>query len=644
MKTRGFLLSRSIGMTAATFWTSDPPSAERGYPPSLPIVLGIIAVSTCLLANGLLAHSATVARNKLVEIVHTRKRLWAAIAQKENAEAAALARAEFIASASHEIRTPLHQLQGYSDLLFRTKLTAEGRLLLHAMQDATRSLSLITNNVLDWSRLEKGEATCRPTALDVRNVCESVVNLLPNKDVDADTELLVVVPSQLPRSLFIDETYLHRIIMNLVSNSLKFTSSGYVMLKLDLAGNNLVVDVTDTGCGIPKSFLPELFEPFKQAQTRGAQRGTGLGLSIVKQLLAKMHGTIDTESHFKEDEGVGPEKSGTNFKVTIPVHSTSTAATPPVPANEGSRLALLTDHNDRLFEGIQLAWETYGVHVSRIANLTDLPSECKYVWVDAIYLRRHKSVLQQLASQCKSTVLIPYDSERNLYDAIGNSPPSHFIPLRTPLVWHQIIDQLHSPQKTETSKRLRFASVVDLVQEEDEGRESDDSELPFASPGLVDSASAAAVHPLTVMLVEDNKINQALGAKMLRTLGYDVVLANDGQEAIELIAEYDSTVEAILMDQSMPRKDGLTATKEIRGLEAKGVLKGTGRIAGQSRRPIIAVTAVVGPKAEAMFKESGTDTFLAKPLSLVRLRETLDTLLYPVTDRDDIDPMASGLV
>lgn len=142
-------------MAAATFWSDLPPSQERGYPPSLAIAIASIAIATCLAANGLLAHSATVARNKLAEIVHTRKKLWAAIAQKENAEAAAMARSEFIASASHEIRTPLHQLQGYSDLLSRTKLTEEGRLLLFAIQDATRTLSLITSNVLDWSRTGK---------------------------------------------------------------------------------------------------------------------------------------------------------------------------------------------------------------------------------------------------------------------------------------------------------------------------------------------------------------------------------------------------------------------------------------------------------------------------------------------------------
>jgi signal transduction histidine kinase len=129
-------------MRAATFWSYEPPSESRGYPPALAVAIASIAITTCIAANALLAHSATVSRNKLAEIVFTRKRLWMAIAQRENAEAAAAARSEFIASASHEIRTPLHHLQGYSDLLSRTELTEEGRLLLYAIQRATKTLSL----------------------------------------------------------------------------------------------------------------------------------------------------------------------------------------------------------------------------------------------------------------------------------------------------------------------------------------------------------------------------------------------------------------------------------------------------------------------------------------------------------------------
>ena len=136
------MLTIAAGMRATTFWSYAPPSSNKGYPPALAVAVSGIAIATCIVANGLLAHTATISRNKLAEIVWTRRELWKNIAQKENAEAAAAARSDFIASASHEIRTPLHHLQGYSDLLSRTELTEEGRILLCAIQRATKTLSM----------------------------------------------------------------------------------------------------------------------------------------------------------------------------------------------------------------------------------------------------------------------------------------------------------------------------------------------------------------------------------------------------------------------------------------------------------------------------------------------------------------------
>jgi CheY-like chemotaxis protein len=118
-----------------------------------------------------------------------------------------------------------------------------------------------------------------------------------------------------------------------------------------------------------------------------------------------------------------------------------------------------------------------------------------------------------------------------------------------------------------------------------------------------------------VSSLTSSQINQVLGAKMLTMLNYDVLLADDGQEAIDIVMEHAQTIDVILMDQSMPRKDGITATKEIRGLEATGSLC--------KRQTIIAVTAAAGPEAHAQFLEAGTDMFLSKPLSLAKLEHTL---------------------
>lgn len=138
-------LSPIIGMYACFFWTSEEPSSRHGYPIELPIVITSVSVFTCMLSADLLAHYATVA-------LYNKKRLWAAIAEKKNAQAIAVARSEFIASASHEIRTPIHQLQGYADLLSKSDLSEEDRQLLLAIQHATRSLSMSKFRCLSFSR------------------------------------------------------------------------------------------------------------------------------------------------------------------------------------------------------------------------------------------------------------------------------------------------------------------------------------------------------------------------------------------------------------------------------------------------------------------------------------------------------------
>lgn len=620
--TTGVASMHFTGMHAANFWSTEMPSEARGYPSALVVAISCIAITTCLTANGLLAHSTTLARNKLAEIIYTRKNLWAAIAQKENAEAAALARSEFIASASHEIRSPIHQLQGYSDLLARSNLDDESRLLLLAMQDAIRSLSLITTTVLDWSRLEQGEAICRPTTVDIRRLCESVLVVLPSKDEDFDVELMIAVAPDVPDSLFVDETYLHRIIMNLLSNSLKFTSSGHVLLQITLVNQDMVVTVKDTGNGIPDIFLPDLFEPFKQAQSRGPQRGTGLGLSIVKQLLEKMKGTIHAESRDRKDY---PDQSGTMFTATFPVRPAAEHRSSH--SKLSGKLGLLGVTSNRTLEGVDICCSLYGLETIILDSKPPVPSDLDYVWASLEYLRSNPAIFRNLRDNEHVLILIPFDNDKALLELIGTSPGSNILPLQRPLLFHKIVPQILDPNRKPVrpdtlSRTVRFASAVDLVDVDDETEYQGKMTQSTGDSSVSESAEATPPTNI-VMLVEDNKINQKLGIKMLKALGYEVIIANHGQEAVDLVIEHADKIDAILMDQSMPVKDGLTATREIRQLEVDGTL------ALRNGRPrlIIAVTAVVGTHAEAMCRQAGADDFLSKPLSLSRLRQTLQTYL-----------------
>lgn len=466
--TSGVAAMHFTGMQATTFSSYAEPSEDRGYPPELAIAISIIAIATCIAANGLLAHAATVSRNKLAEIVWTRRKLWRTIAQKENAEAAAAARSEFIASASHEIRTPLHHLQGYSDLMAKTELTEEGRMLLRAIQRATKTLSLITNNVLDWSKLERdAEAACRPVALDIRTVCEAILVLLPNKDDDFEVDVLVVVSPNVPRTLFLDETYIHRILMNLLSNALKFTNSGYILLLIEVNDGKLVITVKDTGCGIPPSFLPQLFEPFKQAQTRGSQRGTGLGLSIIKQLLHKMHGTIEVESGHPESSNVEPGQTGSTFTITIPVQLPSIHQHESSHTHELPSIAIFSKDSERHLKGLHTAWEKFGFNMVIVKEYSDLSdSKWKYIWADASFLKQNPGHLDRLLKQDQWLVLVPFDTQTTLQQIPRLLLAPNFIPLQKPLMWHSFRQRIdtasQSSHRATMARTVRFAPRVNV--------------------------------------------------------------------------------------------------------------------------------------------------------------------------------------
>lgn len=567
--TTGVAAMHFTGTRAATFWSTTPPSELRGYPPVIAAAVVLIAFSTCIAANGLLAHSATVSRNKLAEIIWTRRELWRTIAQKENAEAAALARSEFIAAASHEIRTPLHHLQGYSDLLSQTPLSEEGRAHLAAIQRATKTLSLITNNVLDWSKLEKdAKAVCKPVSLDIRTVCESIIILLPNKDDEADVELCVVVAPDVPTSVFLDETYIHRILMNLLSNACKFTRSGYIILSIEVSGDKLIASVRDTGIGLDPTFIPQMFEPYKQGEQKGNQRGTGLGLSIIKQLLQAMNGTITVESKFAYSQDVGPNQSGSTFTVTVPLQPSSL---PPQPADRQDQrhVAILSETDTRSLQGIRTAWEMFGHQVTVATNISDLPEqEWKYIWADMPFLLNNKDQFRRLMKRQDLLVLVPYDTQNSLSDLPGIVASQHFVLLPRPLVWHSFatrVDAANRRSRSATiSRTLRFAPVVEVVQDiatvelaqinsEQEARQQQQNQQRAPSlipegqtskkPGSPDPVS----QPQTVLLVEDNVINAKLFQKMLVSLKHKVILAPDGEAAISQTLLHDTAIDIIFM-------------------------------------------------------------------------------------------------
>lgn len=348
---------------------------------------------------------------------------------------------------------------------------------------------------MDWSKLESDrDAIVRLSAVDMRAVFESILLLLPNQDNDSQVEILVVVAPDVPKSVSLDETYTHRILMNLLSNSLKFTMSGFVMLSLEIEGDNLIAKVIDTGSGIPQSFLPQLFDPFSQAQTRGTQRGTGLGLSIVQKLLGKMDGTVTVKTQHAE-QGFDPDETGTTFTVSIPIQETSPPALDPASMMEIGKIALFRFGNPRYVEGLKLAWELFGYEVILVDSFAELASkEVKYVWSDSNFLQHNPDCLQQLRNQQHWTVFVQFDSQQSLQRLPGLVLGPPFVPLPKPLVWHTFASRIavasHASSRLGSSKTLRFSSQDPAVKVTTHIR----------------SNSSGTTNNETVLLVEDNPV------------------------------------------------------------------------------------------------------------------------------------------
>ncbi|KAI0728364.1 histidine kinase-like ATPase [Fomitopsis betulina] len=346
-----------MGMAAATFHTYSPPAApgQSGYPTYLPVMIVGIALSVCIMSNMALSHSSIIARNKMAEMVQTKRRLWRIMAEKEAAEQANERKQQFISVASHEIRTPLHTINGYCELMAKTSLTEEQAFFVSSIQQAYHAINVIAGNVLDFSQLDsnKAEPSAKPALMKLRKVIGDAVRIQPNQH---GVELVVSVTDDVPHTVLLDEAYIFRVLMNLLSNAQKFCKKGYISVVVRLGKpGQIVFQVRDTGVGIPTSFRGALFQPFRQADqslTRPKQ-GTGLGLSIVKNLVSRMNGTVDVES---------VEGEGSTFNIRLPIaitdHAPSAIQDPlldfsskqPPPRTTGKRMRII--HSNPLVESL----------------------------------------------------------------------------------------------------------------------------------------------------------------------------------------------------------------------------------------------------------------------------------------------------
>ncbi|KAH9854498.1 hypothetical protein C2E23DRAFT_726454 [Lenzites betulinus] len=616
------------GMGAATFYSSSPPSSDAGYPEFLPVIIIGIAVLVCVLSNAILAHFAINARNRMAEIILTKRRLWRIMAEKEAAEQAIELKQQFISVASHEIRTPLHTVNGYCELLARTPLTEEQALYVTSIQQACHAINIIAGN-LDRNN---AELSARPVHMEVRKMIEDLAKITEARGLQPGqpgVDIIVWIAREVPHAVYLDETYAFRILMNLLSNAQKFCDEGFICLAVSMEGPaRLVIKVADTGCGIPKSFRGALFEPFRQADTSMTRprQGTGLGLSIVKHLVQRMSGTIDVESE---------ENEGSAFTITLPVTLPSRSPSPTdhnPPRPPGKRIRVVY-RNARTQDRFIRLWSRYGypaVPGTATWSADALTKDVDVIWTDSETVSQSPALRSLMGPATPSGVLL-FIAHSESQDLERLEPElrdgRNVVLVKRPVIMHTVAEWIDNPEEQlgrHIKNKVRFAlpeefqSSTNVSEKKQAVRVDVESvagsieEIPLtpvimfnrvADNGTVDVSPPRRDK---VLLVEDNLINQRLGCRLLEKLGYDVKTANDGQQAIDAVRT--TYFACCLMDCQMPVLDGFQATRRIREMEQTGELP--------DRLPIIALTANVTQESENECKAAGMDHFLPKPLKM----------------------------
>lgn len=506
------------------------------------------------------------------------------------------AKSLFLATMSHEIRTPLNGIIGFTDILLQENTSDEQKQHLTLIKKSGDILLNIINDILDFSRVESRQIELEQVDFSIIDCIEETLDIHAQTAAIKHVELLYTIQESMPVHLHGDAGRLRQILLNLVSNGLKFTSEGSVIISVTHPNsNNLEFTVSDTGIGFDPSITKQLFQPFQQADASTTRKygGTGLGLAICKQLIEAMGGSIRAASK---------PGQGAQFVITLPY----TPAKLPIPPLEESydltrlknvKTLVIDDHpmnlefmDARLHKwGCQVTTVSSGKEALKVLGSPSAPfdiilTDMLMPNMDGIQLARE--IISLLGDEMPPLVLVTSSrltGEKKIALQQGFSSVIHK-PVREKELLSTLYRTLSKANSTNVRHLPSFTSDITLSQSNN-----------------------------YALIVEDNSINARLAKLLLERLGITAHIAHNGEEALEAL-RIKQIYDIILMDMQMPVMDGLEASQRIRQGEAGDYY---------SQTPIIAMTANAQTEDRKRCLEAGMDHYLSKPINTAKLEKIL---------------------